>query len=609
MNNVTRQTRWLIGVTSIAMAMSVNAAELVEMTDATKALALIDAQFSIVPQADAYTEIKRVTLPNGKTKVKYQQLYQGVPVYDATITSTKGEQGISEVYGVMAQGLASDIPVVKSNISSDEALELAERHHFTLHSAVTSDKPDIENRHSKLMVRVGEDQVARMVYLVDFFVAGESPERPFMFVDAESGAILDSWDGINHAHATGPGGNSKTGAYYFGQDFPSILMSKSGNTCTMSNENVKTVNLNGATSGSTAFSYTCNDSTNYNDYKTVNGAYSPINDAQYFGNVVFDMFQDWMQTAPLTFQLTMRVHYGSNYENAFWNGSSMTFGDGQNRFYPLVDINVSAHEVSHGFTEQNSGLVYKDMSGGMNEAYSDIAGEAAEYYMRGSVDWIVGADIFKGDGGLRYFDQPSKDGKSIDDASQYYDGINVHYSSGVFNRAFYLMSTKYNWDIKSGFQVFTLANQMYWGANSTFDQGGCGVAKAADDLSFKRDDVVKAFAEVGVDASCGVTTPTPDNELKLGQSITGLSGAYNSTDYYTFKLESSATVTVAIEGGAGDADLYVKKGSKPTTSSYDCRPYRNGNSETCSINAEANTTYHVMLRGYREYSGVTLSLN
>ncbi|GAL25700.1 vibriolysin [Vibrio variabilis] len=150
------------------MAMSVSAAELVEMTDATKAQALIDAQFSIVPQADAYTEIKRVTLPNGKTKVKYQQLYQGLPVYDATITSTKGEQGISEVYGVMAQGLASDLPVVKPNISSDEALELAERHHFTLHSAVTSDKPDIENRNSKLMVRVGEDQVARMVYLVDF---------------------------------------------------------------------------------------------------------------------------------------------------------------------------------------------------------------------------------------------------------------------------------------------------------------------------------------------------------------------------------------------------------------------------------------------------------
>ncbi|WP_429759310.1 M4 family metallopeptidase [Vibrio wakamikoensis] len=609
MNHVTRQARWLIGTSTAVMALSVNAAEFVEMTDATKAQALIEAQFSIAPQVDAYTEVKRVTLLNGKTKVKYQQLYQGLPVYDATITSTKGEQGISEVYGVMAQGLASDLPVVKPNISSDEALQLAERHHFSLHPSFVDTKPEVENRKSKLMVRVGEDQVARMVYLVDFFVAGDEPERPFMFVDAESGDILESWDGINHAMATGPGGNEKTGAYYFGQDFPSILMSKSGNTCTMSNSNVKTVNLNGSTSGSSAFSYTCNDSTNYNDYKTVNGAYSPINDAQYFGNVVFDMFKDWMQTAPLTFQLTMRVHYGNNYENAFWNGSSMTFGDGKNTFYPLVDINVSAHEVSHGFTEQNSGLVYKNMSGGMNEAYSDIAGEAAEYYMRGSVDWLVGADIFKGNGGLRYFDQPSKDGKSIDNASQYYDGLNVHYSSGVFNRAFYLLSTKYNWDIKSGFQVFTLANQMYWGANSTFDQGGCGVAKAADDLSFKRSDVVNAFAEVGVDASCGTTTPTPGNELVMGQPVTELSGSYNSTDYYTFSVDTDKMVTVAITGGTGDADLYVKKGAKPTTSDFDCRPYRDGNVESCSVSAVANTTYHVMLRGYRAYSNVTLSLN
>lgn len=127
--------------------------------------------------------------------------------------------------------------------------------------------------------------------------------------------------------------------------------------------------------------------------KTVNGAYSPLNDAHFFGKVVFDMYQQWLNTSPLTFQLTMRVHYGNNYENAFWDGRAMTFGDGYTRFYPLVDINVSAHEVSHGFTEQNSGLVYRDMSGGINEAFSDIAGEAAEYFMRGNVDWIVGADI------------------------------------------------------------------------------------------------------------------------------------------------------------------------------------------------------------------------
>ena len=75
-----------------------------------------------------------------------------------------------------------------------------------------------------------------------------------------------------------------------------------------------------------------------------------------------------------------QVHYSNSFENAFWNGQQMTFGDGRNRFYPLVSLDVTAHEVSHGFTEQNSGLVYRNQSGGMNEAFSDMAGEAAEYY-------------------------------------------------------------------------------------------------------------------------------------------------------------------------------------------------------------------------------------
>ncbi len=58
----------------------------------------------------------------------------------------------------------------------------------------------------------------------------------------------------------------------------------------------------------------------------------------------------------------------------------MTFGDGASYFYPLVSLDVSAHEVSHGFIEQNSNLIYSGQSGGINEAFSDMAGEAAEFY-------------------------------------------------------------------------------------------------------------------------------------------------------------------------------------------------------------------------------------
>ena len=87
------------------------------------------------------------------------------------------------------------------------------------------------------------------------------------------------------------------------------------------------------------------------------------------------MYRNWYNTAPLSFKLKMRVHYSRNYENAFWDGSQMTFGDGATTFYPLVSLDVAAHEVSHGFTEQNSGLVYSGQSGGINEAFSDMAGK------------------------------------------------------------------------------------------------------------------------------------------------------------------------------------------------------------------------------------------
>src|SRR5678815_6068662 len=83
----------------------------------------------------------------------------------------------------------------------------------------------------------------------------------------------------------------------------------------------------------------------------------------------------------LNFQLVMRVHYSSAYENALWDGATMSFGDGASTFYPLTSVDVAGHEVSHGFTEQHSNLTYSGQSGGMNEAFSDMGGEATEYYL------------------------------------------------------------------------------------------------------------------------------------------------------------------------------------------------------------------------------------
>ena len=96
--------------------------------------------------------------------------------------------------------------------------------------------------------------------------------------------------------------------------------------------------------------------------------------------------------------------------------------------------------------------------------------------------------------------------------------------------------------------------------------------------------------------------------LANGVPVTGISGAASSTQYWTIVVPAGASnLNIAISGGTGDADLYVRSGSAPTTSTYDCRPYQSGNSETCNVPSPVAGTYHVMVRGYSAFSGVTLT--
>ena len=98
------------------------------------------------------------------------------------------------------------------------------------------------------------------------------------------------------------------------------------------------------------------------------------------------------------------------------------------------------------------------------------------------------------------------------------------------------------------------------------------------------------------------------SQLQNGAPVTGLSGAANSERRYTFSVPAGApNLSIRISGGSGDADLYVRRNAAPTTSTYDCRPWRSGNNETCSASAAAGGTYHVLVRGYGAYSGVTLT--
>ena len=106
----------------------------------------------------------------------------------------------------------------------------------------------------------------------------------------------------------------------------------------------------------------------------------------------------------------------------------------------------------------------------------------------------------------------------------------------------------------------------------------------------------------------GGTTPPADNELAKGVAKTNLSGAAGTNTYYTITVPAGATnLSFTMAGGSGDADMYVKFGSQPTSSSYDCRPYKGGNAESCSFATAQAGTYHVMLNGYSAYAGVSLT--
>ncbi|MCE9785215.1 S8 family peptidase [Shewanella algae] len=94
--------------------------------------------------------------------------------------------------------------------------------------------------------------------------------------------------------------------------------------------------------------------------------------------------------------------------------------------------------------------------------------------------------------------------------------------------------------------------------------------------------------------------------LENGVPKSNLSGSAGSEQHFTIQVPAGVSLNIATSGGSGDADLYVRAGAAPSTSVYDCRPYKNGNSESCSFQVTQAATYHVMIRGYSAFSGMQL---
>ncbi|WP_394391749.1 M4 family metallopeptidase [Shewanella woodyi] len=347
-------------------------------------------------QGDTYEVAQSSTTASGDERARFQQLYHGVPVYGATVVASRSAMNMFyDVVGSHVTKIDSDVISTVPSFSLDEAMELA------LGQGLTQEQ--VYNVESQLYIWLDDKDQAHLAWLISYVdTNGKIPSRPYQFIDAHSGEVLHFWDGMTFAQGTGPGGNQRTGRYAFGAKYPAFEITGSGSSCRLDSPNVETHDMNHQRSGGSIHSFPCYENTS----REVNGSYSALNDAHAFGQITFNMYRDWYNKAPITQKLKMRVHYDRNYENAFWDGRQMTFGDGQNTFHPLVGLGVVAHEVSHGFTQQNSNLAYENQSGGLNESFSDIAAAAASYYLEGSFSWQIGDKIKKGSGAMRYMDNP-----------------------------------------------------------------------------------------------------------------------------------------------------------------------------------------------------------
>lgn len=328
-------------------------------------------------------------------------------------------------------------------------------------------------------------------------------------------------------------------------------------------------------------------------------------------------------------------------QNAYWTGSQMLYGQaGGGVDYDFTsDFDIIGHEFTHGVTNFSARLVYQNAPGALNEAWSDILGLSAEAFKNGTTtsSWLLGDGLYNQPGkAFRYMNDPTKDNYSKDwyperipfsnNPNRDNDYGGVHGNSGIANLAYVLLVDggthprgKSNAQVPGigmlkAEKIFYRALVTYMNQNTNFSGARTATAQAAQDLygATEKNAVETAWCAVGV-GDCPTTTPPPppptgDNELQNGVPVTGISGAAKDQKFYTFQVPAGATnLRFVTMGGSGDADLYVKFGSKPSLSTYDCKSTTSSSNETCAISNIQTGTYHVMVEAWNQISGVTLT--
>ncbi|MFD7473076.1 M4 family metallopeptidase [Streptomyces sp. NPDC059837] len=406
-------------------------AELIRDADAAKAATAKDLGLGADEKLVARDVIKDA---DGTVHTRYERTYAGLPVLggDLVVDTTKAGRTERVIKATRASlKVASLTPTIAASKAEKQALSLAK--------ADGSKKTDADRAPRKVIWAADGKPTLAYETVVGGFQDDGTPNQLHVITDAATGKKLYEYQGIE----TGIGNTQYSGQV-------TLTTTQSGSNYTLTDGargGHKTYNLNRGTSGTgTLFSQT---SDTWGNGTTSNAATAGA-DAHYGAAETWDFYKNTFGRSGIKNNgvgAYSRVHYGNAYINAFWDDGCfcMTYGDGAGNADPLTAIDVAGHEMSHGVTSNTAGLNYSGESGGLNEATSDIFGTGVEFYAGNASDpgdYLIGEKIdINGDGTpLRYMDKPSKDGGSADNWSSSVGGLDVHYSSGVANHFFYLLS-------------------------------------------------------------------------------------------------------------------------------------------------------------------------
>jgi hypothetical protein len=238
-------------------------------------------------------------------------------------------------------------------------------------------------------------------------------------------------------------------------------------------------------------------------------------------------------------QVVLTVHYEQNYDNAFWNGTQLVFGDGDGTVFGrfTTPVDVLGHEFTHAVTQFTAGLDYQGQPGALNESVSDCFGMCVKQRAVGQTadhaDWLVGEGIFlpgvearalrdMAHPGTAYDDSTLGRDPQVGDLSDYVDTSDdnggVHINSGIPNRAFYLAATSIGGDTWEG------AGQIWYaaltGGQVTHDTDFAGFAAATVAAAGEHADAVsRAWETVGVGVAGSSTASPPTSLTSAGDVV------------------------------------------------------------------------------------------